>query len=48
LYLNTSRAEKMLFELKFLAERLPADQQTQDWYRAYKKTYDFGNTEVRP
>jgi hypothetical protein len=43
LYLNTSRAEKMLSELKFLAERLPVDKQTQDWYRAYKKTYDFGN-----
>lgn len=43
LYLNTSRAEKMLSELKFLAERLPADQQTQDWYRAYKKTYDLAS-----
>ncbi len=42
LYLNTSRAEKMLSELKFIAERLPADQQTQDWYRTYKETYDFG------
>jgi len=42
LYLNTSRAEKMLAEFKFLAERLPADKQTQDWYRAYAKTYDFG------
>jgi TPM domain len=42
LYLNTSRAEKMLAEFKFLADRLPADQQTQDWYRAYAKTYDFG------
>jgi TPM domain len=43
LYLNTSRAEKMLSELEFLAERLPADKQTQEWYRAYKKTYDFGS-----
>ena len=42
LYLNTSRAEKMLAEFKFLAERLPADKQVQDWYRAYAKTYDFG------
>jgi TPM domain len=42
LYLNTSRAEKMLVEFKFLADRLPADKQTQDWYRAYEKTYDFG------
>jgi hypothetical protein len=43
LYLNTSRAEKMLAELKFLAGRLPADQQTQEWYRAYQRAYDFGN-----
>jgi TPM domain len=43
LYLNTSRAEKMLSELKFLAGRLTADKQTQDWYLAYKKTYDFGS-----
>ena len=42
LYLNTSRAEKMLAEFKFLAERLPADKQTQDWYGAYAKAYDFG------
>src|SRR5258708_22165395 len=42
LYLNTSRAEKMLAEFKFLADRLPAGKQTQDWYRAYAKTYDFG------
>lgn len=42
LYLNTSRAEKMLSELKFIADRSPADKPTQDWYRAYRKTYDFG------
>jgi hypothetical protein len=42
LYLNTSRAEKMLAEFKFLADRLPSDKRTQDWYRAYVKTYDFG------
>jgi hypothetical protein len=42
LYLNTSRAEKMLAEFRFLAQRLPGDQQTQDWYQAYKKAYDFG------
>jgi hypothetical protein len=41
LYLNSSRAEKMLAQFKFLAEHLPADKQTQDWYRAYVKTYDF-------
>jgi hypothetical protein len=41
LYLNTSRADKMLAQLKFLASRLPADRQTQDWYREYQKIYDF-------
>ena len=41
LYLNTSRADKMLNEFGYLAKQLPADQQTQDWYRAYKKAYDF-------
>jgi hypothetical protein len=42
LYLNTSRAEKMLAEFRFLADHLPADRQTQDWYRTYQKLYDFG------
>jgi len=42
LYLNASQVEKMLAELKFLSERLPRDQQTQRWYRDYKKEYDFG------
>jgi len=42
LYLNTSGADKMLAELGFLASQLPADRPTQDWYRAYKKAYDFG------
>jgi hypothetical protein len=32
----------MLAEFKFLAGRLPADKRTQDWYREYRKTYDFG------
>ena len=41
LYLNTSRAEKMLAELRFLAERLPDDNQTFEWYRSYKKAYDL-------
>jgi hypothetical protein len=40
LYLNTSRAEKMLAELRFLAEHLPNDKQTLDWYRSYKRAYD--------
>jgi TPM domain len=42
LYLNTSRAEKMLAELRYLAEHLPQDKQTQDWYRSYEQAYDFG------
>jgi TPM domain len=42
LYLNTSRAEKMLAELRFLAEHLPQDKRTQDWYRSYVQAYDFG------
>lgn len=41
LYLNTSRAEKMLDELRFLAEHLPGDKQTLEWYRSYKKAYDL-------
>jgi hypothetical protein len=44
LYLNTSRADKMLAELKYLARHLPQDRQTQDWYQAYAKAYDFGPT----
>jgi hypothetical protein len=44
LYLNTSRADKMLAELKYLTLHLPQDRQTQDWYRAYAKAYDFGPT----
>jgi len=42
LYLNTSRADKMLSEFGYLAKQLPEDRQTQDWYRAYKRAYDFG------
>jgi len=42
LYLNTSRADKMLAELRYLAERPPGDRRTQAWYLAYKKAYDFG------
>jgi hypothetical protein len=44
LYLNTSRADKMLAELEYLTLHLPQDRQTQDWYRAYAKAYDFGPT----
>ncbi len=42
LYLNASEADKMLAELKFLAEHSAADRDTQAWYRDYKKEYDFG------
>ena len=41
LYLNASQVDKMLAELKYLAEHLPADRQTQEWYRNYLKQYDF-------
>lgn len=43
LYLNDSRADKMLAELKFISEHLPNDQQTRAWYEYYKKEYDFGD-----
>ncbi|HME37482.1 MAG TPA: TPM domain-containing protein [Steroidobacteraceae bacterium] len=42
LYLNASLVDRMLAELKYLAEHLPADQQTQEWYRYYRQEYDFG------
>jgi hypothetical protein len=41
LHLNASRADKMLAELEYLVERLPADPQTQAWYRYYKREYTF-------
>ena len=43
LYLNASRADKCLAELKFLAEHSPHDSSTRDWYEYYRKEYDFGN-----
>jgi len=43
LYMNASRADKMLAELQYLAERLPADSQTKALYRYYRKEYDFGD-----
>jgi hypothetical protein len=43
LYLNDSRADKMLAELKFISEHLPNDRQTRAWYEYYKKEYDFGD-----
>jgi predicted Zn-dependent protease len=41
LYLNASRADKSLQELKYLSEHLPDDRQTRQWYEFYKKEYDF-------
>jgi hypothetical protein len=41
LYLNSSQIEKMLAQLKYLSEQLPRDQRVQEWYRDYKKDYDF-------
>lgn len=41
LYLNASRADKVLNELKFISEHSPNDPQTRDWYRYYMKEYDF-------
>jgi hypothetical protein len=43
LYLNASRADKSLAELKFLAEHLRNDKQTREWYEYYRKEYDFGD-----
>jgi len=43
LYLNASRAENMLAELKFLSEHLPSDKQTRRWYEYYEKEYAFSN-----
>lgn len=42
LYLNASRADKSLAELKFLAEHLRNDKATREWYEFYRKEYDFG------
>ena len=43
LYLNASRADKCLAELKFLSQHSPDDRQTRDWYEFYRKEYDFGS-----
>lgn len=42
LYLNASRADKSIAELKFLSEHLRNDKQTREWYDFYRKEYDFG------
>lgn len=41
LYLDASRADKFLEELKFLSRRSPADPQARTWYRYYREQYDF-------
>ncbi len=46
LYLNTSRADKMLAQLQYLTLHLPQDRQTQEWYRSYVRAYDFGPGET--
>jgi hypothetical protein len=43
LYLNSSRADKSLLELRYLAEHSPSDTQTREWYRYYRDQYDFGH-----
>ena len=43
LYLNASRADRMLAELKFLSEHLPGDSQTRQWYEFYRKLYEFND-----
>jgi len=48
LYLNNSQADRALATLKRLAERLPRDQQVQDWYRFYRDAYAFKPGEFSP
>jgi len=43
LYLNASRVDRSLVELKFLSEDRRSDKQTQAWYEFYRKEYDFGS-----
>jgi len=43
LYLNASRADQSLAELKFLAEHSPGDRRTRDWYEFYRKAYSFAD-----
>ena len=45
LYLNASRAEKSLAELKFLSEHLPGDQVTRAWFESSKKVYEYSDSE---
>ena len=48
LYLNASRADKCIAELKFLSEHWPDDRQARDWYDFYRKEYDFAADSRRP
>jgi len=41
LYLNASRADEMLAELKYLSEHLPGDRETRRWYEFYRQQYQF-------
>ena len=43
LYLNDSRADRMLAELKFISQQSPQDAQTRSWYQDWLKQYDFGD-----
>jgi tetratricopeptide (TPR) repeat protein len=43
LYLNDSRADKMLAQLEFLSDHLPNDTQTRAWYEYYKQEYSFND-----
>ena len=42
LYLNPSRPDKFLYELKFLSEHLRNDAQIRQRYEYYKREYEFG------
>jgi hypothetical protein len=41
LYLNGSRADRVIDELKVLSARLPGDRPTRDWYQSYLREYAF-------
>jgi hypothetical protein len=43
LYLNDSRADKMLAELDFLSRHSPNDKDIRAWYESYRKAYNFGD-----
>jgi len=43
LYMNASRADKMLTELRYLAENGSRDAETRAWYDYYRKQYSFSD-----